>query len=137
MTLAECREALTQPISGLDPRAQVKKGFSDSQEELTQSLKAAIESVAVLHTETSRKIEELSRLARITWLDFQMHRCRIVASLTGSGTRKPSQRSNEIRNGSVMLTISPELRRFGNIKGTDLDIPITITNCDGETLRLS
>lgn len=137
MTLAKCREALTQPVSGFDPRAQIKKAFSDTQEALVHELKTAIGSVTVLDTETLRRIEELPRLTRITWLDFQMHRCRIMARLTGSGTTRPSGRPEAICRGPVTLTILPDLRRFGNIKGTDLDTAVMIQGCDGETLGLS
>lgn len=137
MTLAKCREALTQRVSGLDARAQVKKGFMEVQEELTRKLNAAIESLTTVDPDTSRKVGELARLAMTTWLDFQMHRCRIMAELMGTGTTKPSERSNAVRHSPVMLTLLPSVQRYGNVKGTELDIAVTIAGCGGETLELS
>lgn len=95
-------------------------------------------SIAVLDPETSRKVDELPWLALITWLDFQMHRCRLVTTLSGSGTTKALERRGAICEiaAPLQLTVWPDLRGFGNIKSTHLGDVVTIHGCDGETLSL-
>ena len=82
----------------------------------------------------SERIDKLARQAMKTWLEFAMHRCRLLVGLTGTGTTEMSERVEEIRKGAVALTVFPSLTRCGNHKGADLLNETTISA--GDVLRI-
>ncbi|PPJ50336.1 hypothetical protein CBER1_05918 [Cercospora berteroae] len=135
MTLQERREVLKQPVpSQFDPRAGLKKGFSDTIASLGSELTAAIQSLASVDGQTVDNISKLSRKVPKAWLDFCMHRARIVVEMSGHEYSGASQKFIQIGRGEVVLTVVPTLGRYGNNEGADLD-RFNILK-DGEPLTL-
>ena len=121
MTLFRCREILTERMSEFDTRAKVKKAYADNMNKLSADLRSTIADMVPVNGGVTEKIDKVSRLAVKLWLDFELHRCRILVRLTGTGTMKLPERVEEIRKGSVTLTMLPSLGRYGNNKGSDLE----------------
>lgn len=131
MTLSGCREILTKPVpSQYDPRVQLKKGFDSAVRELIKCLKDTLGSIAILDPGTLQAIDWLSKQAAKTWLEFGMHRCRLVVRLTGTGTTELSQRAAVVQRGSIALTVSPAIERCGNHKGDELQTRIVLSTGD-------
>lgn len=136
MTIKECREALTKPVpSHLDPRAAVKKGYKESQERLISELKEVLEGIVVLTPTDLQGIDRLVRKTLLMWLDFELHRCRLLIGLTGPKTKSTAEKVSLILNGGSKLTISPSVSRYGNVDGIELDDFIVVV--DGDSLELS
>ena len=137
MTIKECREALTKPVpSQWDPRAQLKRGFKSSLDELVAKLKTAIADIADLDAEHAQLVERLSKKAATMWLEFEMHRCRIVVNLTGSTKMSTSEKIAQIKKSSLVLTVLPMVGRYGNVDGVELETFTRIYSCAGQSLEL-
>ncbi|CAK1364419.1 unnamed protein product [Cercospora beticola] len=135
MTLQECREVLKQPVlSQFDPRARLKKGFSDTISSLAAELTTTIQKVASVDNQSMDNVNTLSRKVPKAWLDFCMHRPRIVVDMFGQEFSGASQRFSQIGRGEVLLTVVPKLGRYGDIEGADLDRFNLLK--DGESLTL-
>lgn len=137
LTIKECREALSQKVSEVDPRARLKRSFKSSWDAVTSELKAALSQVVDLAACEPDVIENLGRKASVVWLDFQMHRCRLVFQLQGSGHQSLEEKASMALQGPLTLTVQPLLRRHGNVKGVELDLSKVIGGCEGETMPLS
>ena len=137
MTIKECREALTKPVpSHIDPRARLKKCFMRSRDGLISALKAFLSDIVDLGPSDMQTIEHLSRKAVSTWLDFQMHRCRIVIRLKGPETESVEEKISLAQKSSSVLTVTPLLGRHGNVKGVELENFTIIAGCAGEGLKI-
>ena len=137
MTIKECREALTKPVpSQYDPRARLKKGFKNSLDALVAKIKAVLGDMVDLGAESTQLIDRLSKKAATTWLDFEMHRCRIVVRLNGLTTMSTSEKVAQFQKSSLALTVIPMVGRFGNVKGVDLGSFTILDGCAGDTLKI-
>ncbi|GIZ45566.1 hypothetical protein CKM354_000872600 [Cercospora kikuchii] len=135
MTLQECRDVLKQPVlSHFDPRAQLKKGFSDTVTSLAAELNGVIQSLATVDDEVIESINKISKRVPKLWLEFSMHRPRVVVEMWAEGSLVVSQRFAQVDRGEVVLTIVPMLGRYGNDEGADLESFARLK--DGESLTL-
>ena len=77
--------------------------------------------------------------AAAVWLDYGMHRCRIVvAMMDAPSIRSVSQAEmmQRLKSGDVTLTASPLLGRFGNVKGAELESLTTIDKGIKHVIRM-
>ena len=138
MTIKECREILSTPIpSHVDKRAEVKRGFKTSQDKLLTALEDELGRVVQLTEQEIQLVEKLAKKAAVTWLDFAMHRCRIVIRPTGAATKSTAEKVSTVQRGSVALTVLPIVGRYGNVKGVELDRFTIIKGCEGSTLDIT
>jgi hypothetical protein len=87
---------------------------------------------------TAQALEDVARKAAKMWLGFGTQRCRILVDMSRSNLKSPSSdRIRKVRGSSLELVVVPELRRFGNSKGQDLDKEEKIAGCEGITDRVS
>lgn len=132
-----CREALMKPVpSQHDPRARVKKGYKSCLDGLLKELKAVLEDMIDLAPSDFQILERLAKRVPSMWSEFEMHRCRIVVILKGSGARSTAEQAALARSSSLELTVSPTLGRYGNVNGLELDIFTAIDGCFGESLTI-
>ena len=138
MTMKECKEVLSKPVpSHLDKRVELKTGFKRCQADLVASLKAELGTIVNLASSETDLIERSARKAVVTWLDFQMHRCRIVVRPTGLTAKSASEKRDLLQNSSLKLTVLPTVGRYGNVRGTELYSFTVIKGCPGEVLEIS
>ena len=135
MTMSQCREILAKPKpSEFDKRARITDGFKSSVNRLVTELKAAIGSVAELTAAEVQLIQRLSTTASRVWFEFCMYRCRIVVRLAGSELMQVVEKPNAAQKSKVKLTVLPEVGRYGNVKGVELETFTTI--CAGDSITL-
>ena len=121
MTIKDCKEILSTPIPSVDRRAEIKRGFKTSQDELITVLENELGRVVQVTEQEIQLAERLVKKASVTWLDFAMHRCRIVICPTGAPTKSTADKVSTIQRGSVALTVVPTVGRYGNVRGEGLD----------------
>lgn len=137
MTVRECNQVLRSPVgSKYDPRAKLKKDYKGSYDELVGMLKAVLGDIVEIEDGNLAKIEKLARRTAAVWIDFEMHRCRIVVRLTGTKSHTTMEKALLAQRGSFALTVRPEIGRYGNVEGLDLDTFTVIDGCAGETLKI-
>lgn len=135
MTVKECREVLQRPVPGeWDPRARLRKGFINNLQELGSTLRALLEKITCLTTSDAQMIDRLTKKAATIWLDFAMHRCRIVVRLKGPALLSMEEKVVTAQTKSLELTVMPTVGRYGNVMGVDLDRYKTIDGCDGKSM---
>ena len=138
MTVKECYEILTKPVpSHIDKRVEVKRGFKINQEKLIRALEDELDRVVQLKEHQEELLETLAKKAAVVWLDFVMHRCRIVIRLKGAGTKSSDEKVAAIQKGSTALTVLPTVGRYGNVKGVELDRFTAIKGYEGDTLDIA
>lgn len=133
--MRECREALTKQASEFDPRTRLRQGFMSSVDELGATLKRELDSMVEMSSENLQQVDWLSKKAASVWLDFQMHRCRIIVRLAGNELKSSVEKVAQLQRGSLKLTISPKLGRYGTVKGVELDKLTTISGFSGESIE--
>jgi hypothetical protein len=135
-TVKYCHIALKEPASELDPRAQVKLGFKDKRDTLVKTFRIAIEQVSCLDRDTQLQIDRVVKKALNLWLEFGAQRCRLMIRMSSKRTRWEENLDVAEKSGLV-LTLVPELVRFGNGDGLDLHEQETIGGRSGETQTYS
>jgi hypothetical protein len=110
---------------------ELRIGFKSSQAALVSELKIMLEQVIELSASDEEKIQRLSKQAFTLWLDYSMHRCRIVVYL-----KKPEDQSTNNREEPKTLTMQPLVGRYGNVTGVDLEIFKVIDGCGGDFVRI-
>ena len=123
--------------SSWDKRARLRSEFTNCSKALVESLEATIRQVVDLGPENIEHLKKLFQKATNIWLEFEMHRCRIVVRLNGNATDSIDQIVSMIQKGSSALTVLPEVGRYGNVKGEELDSFTIINGCAGETLSIA
>ena len=141
MTMSECREILARPKpSEYDKRAGVQKGFKSSVNQLVSELKSTLAEVANVATNEIQTIQRLATRASEMWFDFAMHRCRILVRVEAFGRSERTTAAMKAnlaqRDESIKLVILPEVCRWGNMRGSELDKLMPIEGCRGEGLVL-
>ena len=137
MTIKECREALTKPVpSQWDPRARLKAGFKGNLDGLVDILKQELGDIVDLAISDTQPIERLAKRSATTWLEFQMHRCRLVINLTGSGARSTPEKIDLLQSGSLALTTAPWVGRHGNVNGVELESFTMIAKGAGDQITI-
>jgi hypothetical protein len=138
MTIKECREILTKPVpSHLDKRAEVKRGFKISKDKLHAALEHHLGQILQLAQGDVQLLTKLATKATVTWLDFTMHRCRIVIRLAGVTAKFPLNNATTAQKEPVVLTTIPIVGRYGNMKGVELDRFTTIKGYEGATIDIA
>ena len=136
-TVSMCREALVKPIpSEFDPRARLRKGFKTNREALVKAMESALQEMAEFSPADGQVVERLIQRMSNMWLEFQMHRCRIVILLEES-KREPAAKKAQVLQSALELVVVPSVGRYGNVKGVELDRFTVIAGCAGEVIRLS
>jgi hypothetical protein len=133
----QCQTALKEPASHLDPRAQIKKGFKESRDNLIKTLRAAVSEVARADQGVMSDIEKLVKKAINVWLDFEIQRCRLMMTMPTEKIDSEEGKVELARQKRLELTSLPGLVRFGDDSGQDLTIRQTVGSCDPDTVRVS
>lgn len=137
MTMKGCREVLTARISQVDPRAGLKTGFKTSQDSLIAELNDVLgEMVDLTASDGQKIIDRLAKQLFPLWLDFALHRCRIVLRLHDQESKTMAEKVAQARESSLTLTVVPLTGRYGNVKGLELENFVTIEGCAGESLTI-
>lgn len=113
---------------------RLRKGFMDNYKESMSELKASLEQIADLTPADIKMIERLLKKAAAVWLDFAIHRCRIVIRLKDSAALSMEEKVTTAQSSSLELTVVPAVGRYGNVTGADLDMYKTIDRCAGESI---
>lgn len=119
--MKECRQALVEPVSEVDPRAQLKKGYKSHGDALIKQLKSLLIDTVEVKDSTMSTVERLVRKSMNTWLEFGMHRCRIVIS-DAPWPLSASEKLQRARRGALDFIVMPGLGRYGNADGIELEI---------------
>jgi len=135
MTVRACREALRPPVpSEWDPRMRLRKGFMDNLEALGSALRVSLENIADLTPSDLQIIERLAKKTATRWLDFLMHRCRIVIRLKSLAVLSIEEKVATAQSKSLESIVLPMVGRYGNVIGADLDTYKTIDKCAGGSI---
>ena len=134
MTMKESKEALMIPLSQLDRRARLKRGYKSNQDQLVTELTAQLGDLVDLASSDRQSIVRVAKKAFSVWLDFEMHRCRIVVQLKGPECKSMAEKVALVQTSTLTLTIAPSLGRHGNVQGMELEEFTTIEGCAGESL---
>jgi hypothetical protein len=116
---------------------RLREGFMDNLRELISGLTASLERIINLSSADLQMIERVSKKAATVWLDFAVHRCRILIRLKDHTALSMEEKVAAARTSSLELTVIPELGRYGNVMGADLDVYKIIGGCAGESIVLS
>ena len=131
-SLKGAREALIEKVSNYDQRMGLKRSFKASQDGLTTELQEMLDEVVEMSSSDMEKVQKLAKQVFPLWLDYSMHRCRIVVFLKG----REEQSANR-RESSSILTIQPLIGRYGNVTGSSLEIFKIIDECAGDAMSIS
>lgn len=123
--------------SEYDPRTKVRKGFKKQTNALVQELRSSLMEVAHVEDSDVSVIERLTKRMAIVWLDCAMHRCRILMILQAPSLVTMSERAAQAETGSLVLNVMPRLKRYGDVRGFDLDKSAIIGKLEGEIMQLS
>ncbi|KAK5105104.1 hypothetical protein LTS08_001378 [Lithohypha guttulata] len=135
ITVKECAEVLRPPVpSEWDPRMRLRKGFMDNLKELGSNLTSSLENIIDLTSSDLQTIVKLGKKAATIWLDFSMHRCRLVLLLRGPPTLSMEEKIVMAQTKSLELTVVPMLGRYGNAMGVDLLDFKVIDKCGGDSI---
>lgn len=138
VTIKECRAALRQPVpSEWDPRAKLKRGFKTCIDALRKEFTSTLGEVANLDKSSVQAIERMTIKAASMWLEFGMQRCRILVVVQGSNLKSAEERIQRAQENTLKLVVVPELKKFGNSKGQDLNVEETGGGLDGKTVEAS
>jgi hypothetical protein len=113
---------------------RLRKGFMDNLRELMSELKVSLEQITDLTPADIQMIERLPKKAATIWLDFTVHRCRIVIRLKDSAALSMEEKVATAMRSSLEVTVIPLVGRYGNVMGADLDVFKTIDRCAGESI---
>lgn len=138
MTIKECRDALRPPApSDWDPRTPLRQGFEQSLSEFETAAQTALGNLIDLTTADIETIRKLARKTATIWLEFAAHRCRIVINLKGGESPDLQTKVTMATRSPIELTIVPEVGRYGDKVGADLENYTVIDRCTGKSLVLS
>ena len=116
---------------------RLRKGFTENLKESVSELKASLERVADLTAADKQMVERLPKKAATIWLDFAMHRCRIVIRVKDNAALSMEEKAATVQRSSQDLTVTPEVGRYGNAMGANLDMYKTIDRCAGDSIAIS
>ena len=136
MTVKACHDALREPLSQMDQRAEVKVGYQNNLTNLIEELQSGLESLCEPSDSDLQLMKHLSRKAARLWLDFGLHRCRIRIYLPGQQSKTTAEKVALAEKNGLMLTRIPTVGRYGNDKGVDLESFTTINGCTGESIAV-
>jgi hypothetical protein len=136
-TIKPCQEALEQPVSDWAPRAKLKKAFKTSLDNIKKELSDTLGRVSNLDESTLQALEDVTEKAAKMGIEMGTQRCRILVVMPGSSLKSQSDRVRKAQEDFLELVVVPELRRFGNSKGENLDKEETIVGCEGSTVRVA
>jgi len=120
-TISRLEEAVTQPASKWDPNSDLKREYNESLDSITKELSETLEKVSLLDQEARQALKQIPKKAADLWVKIAKQRCRIVVVLPGSNLKSQPERVRKAREGGFELVAVPELRRFGNSEGQDLE----------------
>ena len=101
-----------------------------------RAMKSALQEMVEFGPADGQMVERLIQRMSNMWLEFQMHRCRIVISLKGTKP-EPAAKKVPVLQGALELVVVPSVGRYGNVKGVELDKFTVIGGCAGDMIRLS
>jgi hypothetical protein len=136
MTVKACHDALREPLSQVDQRAEVKLGYQNNLTNLVQELKSALESLCEPSDSDVQLVKHLSKKAARLCLDFGLHRCRIRIYLASQQPKTTAEKVALAEHNGLMLTRVPMVGRYGNDKGVELESFTTINGCAGESIAV-
>ena len=101
-----------------------------------RAMKSAFQEMVEFGPADGQLVERLVQRMSNMWLEFQMHRCRIVISMKESKP-EPAVKKAQVLQGVLELVVVPSVGRYGNVKGVELDKFTVIGGCAGDIIRLS
>jgi hypothetical protein len=126
-TIKQCREASNDAS---DPRSQAYNAeFANAVADISR----AVGYVFAVDDKTTDDVRNIIRLAIKFWLDLASQRCRLVIVLqSADGNLLSGQRAGRKPQD---LVVQPEIHRFGNSHGEDLQLEETLKSCMGEVRK--
>jgi hypothetical protein len=122
--------------SELDPRAKVKKAFRSSVIAIRKELTEVLGAFSHLDDDTADFIHELPLTAASMWLEMGTQRCRLFVVMLGSEIGSVKDRVHHLNEDHELdLNLKPELLKYGDAKGQQLETKATL--CEGSTATLS
>jgi hypothetical protein len=112
----------------------VKAGFKENKDALKLALVDVIEEVAQTNETVDVAIEKLVQRAQTLWLEFGVQKCRLMLRMPGRRL-EPGEKLEEALGRGLLLTSVPELIRFGNSKGLDLEVSERVAGCAEKVRR--
>lgn len=134
-TTIRLQEAVTKPASKWDSSSEVKAEYNNWIQRVGKELIETLDKICQLDQATCKELEELPRKAAELWLDMITQRCRIKVVIPESNLKPLPERVKEAQEKGLELVEIPELRRFGDPKGNDLQKSEAISV--GRTTKLS
>ena len=118
---------LKQPATKEDPeRVRLKKGFGVCLDQTKTQMREALEEFSDLSAGEVRELDAVVANAAKMWIDFETQRYRVVVSLPGANVREQIQKVELAQQETLMLTLAPTVKRYGNAKGFSLDLTDTV-----------
>jgi hypothetical protein len=103
-------------------------GYKEAKDALKFALADLIEDVAETDEAVDVEIEKLVKKAHTLWLEFGVQKCRLMLRMPGVRLQ-PEQKLRAAQGKGLVLTSAPELVRFGNSKGLDLEVRELVAGC--------
>jgi hypothetical protein len=132
-----CKDAVSQPVDELDARAPVKKAYESALSNLKKELIETLGRFSKPDNRVAQAVDEISKQAASMWLDIGTQRYRIRVVMPESSLMSPVDKVKKAQEEYLDLVVTPELRRYGNAKGQDLDKEETVKGCKLDTARVS
>jgi hypothetical protein len=126
--MTTCVEAVEKP-SG-DP--MLKDAFVEGVQRVCDEITIGLDRVVANTANLQKFIKDIAHQATRLWLDLGIQRCRILI-IVPSESRGTSGKSD--RTGSRELVVQPEIQRFGNAQGENLETQEVVI-CKMEVHRL-
>jgi hypothetical protein len=116
-TIKTCTEALTRPVSHLDPRVEMKRDFKRARDQLIASLNSAVaEMVPSVDPEITKSLGVLVKKSAAFWAGVQAQRFRLMVVMP----TEEAVNQEKLRVEDLEATAVPGLTRWGDENGHNL-----------------
>ncbi|KAF1843892.1 uncharacterized protein K460DRAFT_153712 [Cucurbitaria berberidis CBS 394.84] len=109
-------------LGAIDPSAapgRLKDGYEETVTTAVNAVWRALQRVATVEAKNRKILEGILRLSAKVWLELCSQRYRLIVNLSnGSGDVLTSMRTD---TGSLILIVRPDLKRYGDSQGKDLE----------------
>ncbi|KAF2188027.1 hypothetical protein K469DRAFT_704299 [Zopfia rhizophila CBS 207.26] len=126
----ECLEALEQARNPSEERQKRKQGYNQTLGTAVEEISQAVKRISLLDERKLQTLQDLVRLAGRLWLDIGSQRHRIIVVVPGSSENV--LKGTKTGSKPIELVLKPEVRRFGNSQGQELDRVDVVGGCKGE-----
>ncbi|KAJ4365714.1 hypothetical protein N0V83_008334 [Neocucurbitaria cava] len=115
----ESAKAFLGAIEPSAPQGRLKEGYEEAVKTAVSAICRALDKVAIVEAREQKILEGILRLSAKIWLEFCSQRYRLMVVMSkGSGDILTSMGS---ATGSLSLIVRPDLKRYGDSQGRDLE----------------